>query len=155
TPLDEDEVLAVTQEAKRNGAEAIAICFLHSYANPQHEVRCAELVSEAYPEVSVTMSHDVTMEWREYERTSTAVLNAYVQGPAAKYINRLEKELSSVSVRDRLFIMQSNGGTMSFRRAEKTPITMIESGPVAGVIGAAVVGDLIGSENIITLDIGG
>jgi N-methylhydantoinase A len=155
TPLNEPDVIAVAEETKRNGAEAIAICFLHSYANPQHEVRCAELVREIYPEASVTMSHEVTMEWREYERTSTAVLNAYVQGPAAKYINRLERELNDLSVRDRLFIMQSNGGAMSFRRAEKTPITMIESGPVAGVIGAAVVGELIGSNNIITLDIGG
>ena len=155
TPLSEDDVVAVTQAAQRNGAHAIAICFLHSYANPEHERQCAEIVERIYPEAFVTMSHEVTMEWREYERTSTAVLNAYVQGPAATYVGRLESELEGAGIRDRLFIMQSNGGTMSFKRAAKTPITMIESGPVAGVIGAAVIGELIGSPNLITLDIGG
>jgi N-methylhydantoinase A len=154
-PLNEDDVVAATLAAKKNGAQAIAICFLHSYANPEHERRCAEIVKDAFPEAFVTMSHDVTMEWREYERSSTAVLNAYVQGPAARYVNRLQTGLGDAGIRDRLFIMQSNGGTMSFQRAAKTPITMIESGPVAGVIGAAVIGELIESPNIITLDIGG
>jgi N-methylhydantoinase A len=153
--LSEDDVVAATRAALANGARAIAICFLHSYANPAHELRCAEIVRTVGPDVFVTMSHEVTMEWREYERTSTAVLNAYVQERASTYVGRLAQELADTGIRDRLFIMQSNGGTMSFRRAAKTPITMIESGPVAGVIGASVIGGLIGSDNIITLDIGG
>jgi N-methylhydantoinase A len=153
--LKEADVVAATRLARENGARAIAICFLHSYANPDHELRCAELVRTVFPEAFVTMSHEVTMEWREYERTSTAVLNAYVQEPAATYVGRLQRELAESGIRDRLFIMQSNGGTMSFSRAGRTPITMIESGPVAGVIGAAVIGELIGRRNIITLDIGG
>lgn len=154
-PLNEDEVRAAVEVAQSQGVEAIAICFLHSYANPEHERKCAEIVKTAAPEMFVTMSHEITMEWREYERSSTAVLNAYVQAPAARYVDRLASGLAEVGIRDRLFIMQSNGGTMSFKRAARTPITMVESGPVAGVIGAAVIGELIGSANIITLDIGG
>ena len=155
TPLNESDVRPIVEKAQQHGVEALAICFLHSYANPEHERKCAEIIQSIAPDIFVTMSHEITMEWREYERSSTAVLNAYVQGPAVNYVDRLEQGLEAAEIRDRLFIMQSNGGTMSFQRAARTPITMVESGPVAGVIGAAVIGELIGSQNIITLDIGG
>jgi N-methylhydantoinase A len=154
-PLERSDVVAAAEAARRAGAECIAICFLHSYANPEHERTCAEIVRATYPEAFVTMSHEITMEWREYERTSTAVLNAYVQRAASSYIRRLRSEVERHGIRDQLFVMQSNGGTTSFTRAEKTPITMLESGPVAGVIGAALIGELIGQPNVIALDIGG
>jgi N-methylhydantoinase A len=154
-PLLEDEVLRAVERMRLLGVEALAICFLHSYANPAHEKRAAEIVQAALPGAFVTMSHEITMEWREYERTNTAVLNAFVQGAASTYITKLRNVLSKRGIGEGLYIMRSNGGTMSFERALQTPIHMVESGPVAGVIGATVVGELTGTRNVITLDIGG
>ncbi|MGB4504917.1 MAG: hydantoinase/oxoprolinase family protein, partial [Syntrophaceticus sp.] len=154
-PLNEDDVRACLRQFKKEGVEAIAVCFLHSYANPAHEERCAEIIRQEWPEVAVTISSDITKEWREYERTSTAVLNSYVQPVAAKYVDSLDRELDKLRVSDRRYIMQSNGGTVSFAQSKISPINMVESGPVAGVFGAAVVGKLIGEKNIIALDIGG
>ena len=131
------------------------VSVLHSYANPAHEERCAEIIRQEWPEVAVTISSEITMEWREYERTSTAVLNSYVQPVAVKYVDSLDRELDKLKVSDRRYIMQSNGGTVSFAQSKISPINMVESGPVAGVFGAAVVGKLIGEKNIIALDIGG
>ncbi|HHV36049.1 MAG TPA: hydantoinase/oxoprolinase family protein [Syntrophomonadaceae bacterium] len=154
-PLNEDDVRACLRQFKKEGVEAIAVCFLHSYANPAHEERCAEIIRQEWPEVAVTISSEITMEWREYERTSTAVLNSYVQPVAVKYVDSLDRELNKLKVSDRRYIMQSNGGTVSFAQSKISPINMVESGPVAGVFGAAVVGKLIGEKNIIALDIGG
>jgi N-methylhydantoinase A len=153
--LDADDVRRATEAAVAAGAEAIAICFLHSYANPEHERRCAEIVRRTAPGVAVTMSHEISMEWREYERTSTAVLNAYVQGVAARYIDRLGGELDARGIRRQRFVMQSSGGTASFDRAKARPITLVESGPVAGIMGAAIIGETIGRPDVIALDIGG
>lgn len=154
-PLNEDDVRVCLRQFKKEGVEAIAVCFLHSYANPAHEERCAEIIRQEWPEVAVTISSEITMEWREYERTSTAVLNSYVQPVAARYVDSLDQELDKLKVSDRRYIMQSNGGTVSFAQSKISPINMVESGPVAGVFGAAVVGKLIGEKNIIALDIGG
>lgn len=154
-PLNEDDVRACLRQFKKEGVDAIAVCFLHSYANPAHEERCAEIIRQEWPEVAITISSDITKEWREYERTSTAVLNSYVQPVAAKYVDSLDRELDQLRISDRRYIMQSNGGTVSFAQSKISPINMVESGPVAGVFGAAVVGKLIGDKNIIALDIGG
>jgi N-methylhydantoinase A len=153
--LDERDVEAVTRKAVEGGAAAIAICFLHSYANPDHERRAAEAVRRAAPDIPVTMSHEISMEWREYERTSTAVLNAYVQDVAARYLDRLSEELAERGIDEQRYVMQSSGGTTSFERAKERPITLVESGPVAGMMGAAIIGEAIGQPNIIALDIGG
>ncbi|GAA1022363.1 5-oxoprolinase [Acrocarpospora pleiomorpha] len=155
TPLDVAECEMAAIAAKAAGAQAIAICFLHAYANPVHEIACAEAVKQVYPEAFVTMSHETTREWREYERTSTAVLNAYVQEVAATYLERLEKRLVARGIDRSLQVMQSNGGTVSFRHARELPIKLVESGPVAGVAAAAAMGLAAGRENIISLDIGG
>jgi N-methylhydantoinase A len=156
TPLDEDSVRACVTEAKRLGAEAVAICFLHSYANDDHERRVAEIVRAEWPEVAVTASHELTSEWREFDRTSTAVLDAYVKPTAARYLDRLAGLLSDAGIaQPTQHAMQSNGGVSRFERAGRTPINMIESGPVGGVIGAAAIGRLLGEQNLITLDIGG
>jgi N-methylhydantoinase A len=156
TPLDEDDVGAAVAEARRQGAEAIAICFLHSYANPEHERRAAEIVRAEWPEGAVTASHELVNEWREYDRTSTTVLDAYVKPTAARYLEALANRLGGAGIRpEARYAMQSNGGVSRFEMASRTPINLVESGPVGGVIGAAVIGQLLGEENLITLDIGG
>lgn len=156
TPLDEGEVREAVAEARRQGADAIAICFLHSYANPTHEQRAAEIAREEWPEAAVTASHELTSEWREYDRTSTAVLDAYVKPVAATYLAALADRLESVGIAPGTrYAMQSNGGVSRFDVAAQTPINLVESGPVGGVIGAATIGRLVGEENLITLDIGG
>jgi N-methylhydantoinase A len=155
-PLDEDEVRAAVAEAQEQGAQAVAICFLHSYANRAHEARAAQIVREEWPEAAVTASHELTTEWREYDRTSTTVLDAYVKPVAAHYLSRLAKRLGEAGIdHDAPYAMQSNGGISRFEVAAQTPINLVESGPVGGVIGAAAIGRLLGEENLITLDIGG
>jgi N-methylhydantoinase A len=156
TPLDEEDVRQAVAEARRQSAEAVAICFLHSYANPEHERRAAEIVREEWPGAAVTASHELTGEWREYERSSTAVLDAYVKPAASRYLGGLAGRLEDAGIRaDARFCMRSNGGVSRFDVAARTPINLVESGPVGGVIGAAAIGELIGEENLITLDIGG
>lgn len=155
-PLNEDDVRKAVERLKAEGVKAIAICFLHSYANPSHEVQCGEIVRQLAPEVPLTLSHQITQEWREYERTSTAVLNSYVHPIAQAYLKVLESKLVGMGIERRvLHVMQSNGGCASFELGMRSPINLVESGPVAGVIGAAYVGDLIGEPNVISLDIGG
>ncbi|MEW6049007.1 MAG: hydantoinase/oxoprolinase family protein [Bacillota bacterium] len=155
TPLDPEGVRAAAELCRREGVEAIAVCFLHSYANPAHEIECGELLEELLPEIPVTLSHRVTKEWREYARTNTAVLNAYVHPIAKRYLNHLEKSLTVRGMGPVGHIMQSNGGTATFATARDLPVYTVESGPVAGVIGAAEIGKLIGEPNVISLDIGG
>lgn len=156
TPLDEDEVRAALASAVKRGAEAVAVCFLHSYANPNHERRAAEIARAEFPGVSVTTSHALTAEWREYDRTSTTVLDAYVKPIARNYLQALERRLADREIRQAaLHAMQSNGGVTRFELASQAPINLIESGPVGGVIGASVVGDFLKERNMITLDIGG
>jgi N-methylhydantoinase A len=156
TPLIEDDVRAAVAEARRQGAEAIAICFLHSYANPAHEQRAVEIVREEWPDVAITASHELTNEWREFPRTSTTVLDAYVKPVARRYLDALSQRLGEAGIsKQARYVMQSNGGVSRFEMASRTPINMVESGPVGGVIGAAMIGQLLNEQNIITLDIGG
>ncbi|WP_333870243.1 hydantoinase/oxoprolinase family protein [Desulforamulus putei] len=155
TPLNKEQVKAVVEYFKQEKVEAIAVTYLHAYANPVHEQQTVEIIKELWPEVAVTASHEVTKEWREYERTSTCVLNSYVKPIAALYIDRLESKLSEIGTKGKKYIMQSNGGTTTFAQSKITPINMVESGPVAGVFGAAVLGQMLGEKNIIAFDIGG
>lgn len=153
--LDLEELKEIVDFFKKEKVEAIAISYLHSYINPIHEQQTVQAIKELWPEILITASSEITKEWREYERTNTAVLNAYVQPAATTYINRLEKELAANMQIEQKYIMQSNGGTTKFELAQKSPINMVESGPVAGIFGAAVLGELIGEKNIIAFDIGG
>lgn len=155
SPLERKDVEACVEHFKKEGVEAIAVSYLHSYVNPSHERETVEIIKELWPEVHVTASSDITKEWREYERTNTAVLNAYVQPIATKYIDKLDNQLRESIEIDQSYIMQSNGGTTKFENAKAAPINMVESGPVAGIFGAAVLGELIGEKNIIAFDIGG
>lgn len=153
--LDLGSVDSVAKQIRAQGCDAVAICLLHSYANPDHELRVAERLREMLPGVLVTVSSEITREWREYERSNTAVLNAYVQPVAASYLRQLESSLRAKGITAPLEFMKSNGGTSSLEFVAEQPIHLVESGPVGGVIGAAALGALIGESNLITMDIGG
>ena len=155
TPLNEEDVKKALEYFKKEGIETIAVCFLHSYANPDHEKRCGELIRSLAPDIPVTLSCEITQEWREYERTNTAVLNSYVLTTAQSYLENLERNLSEMGMGKVYHVMQSNGGTATFEMGKRAPINMVESGPVGGVIGTAVIGKLIGEPNTISLDVGG
>lgn len=155
TPLREDDIRTAVEYFKREGVEAIAVCYINSYANDVHELRTVELIKELWSEVFVTSSIEVTKEWREYERTSTVALNSYVMPAASSYINHLDRRLREIGCNGKKYIMQSNGGTTTFEQAKMTPINMVESGPVAGVYGSAILGKVIGENNIIAFDVGG
>lgn len=154
-PLNKEEIKEIIAYFKKEQVEAVAVAYLHSYVNPVHERETVQLIKELWPEVAVTASHEVTKEWREYERTSTTVLNSYVQPIAASYVDRLDSKLMENNTNSHNYIMQSNGGTTTFNQAKQIPINMVESGPVAGIYGAAVLGEILGEENIIAFDIGG
>jgi N-methylhydantoinase A len=154
-PLCIGDLDAVIAQCRAENVDAIAILFLHSYATPEHERACAAYLRRHMPEVAVTASHEVTREWREYERANTAVLNAYVQPIMQSYLRRLDETLHKRGLSCPFFAMQSNGGTTTFKRAMEHPITLLESGLSAGVNGAAVIGELCEEPDVIFLDIGG
>lgn len=155
TPAALPELGPIVEDFKAQGVKAVAICLLHSYANPDHELQVAQEVKRLWPEVAVIASHEITREWREYERSNTTVLSAYVHPIANSYLTSLEQELRGKGTEAPLYIMQSNGGVATMQAAKRNPIAMVESGPVSGVLGAIVLGQVIGVENIIALDIGG
>ena len=154
-PLDLSGLPAILDDFRAEGVEAIAICFINSYANPSHEEAALTRVKELWPEVSAVASHQITREWREYERTNTAVLSAYVQPIAHRYLDRLTGALYEAGMRCTPYIMQSNCGVDTVHNARQIPITMIESGPASGIWGAAALGRLIGEPDAIAIDIGG
>jgi N-methylhydantoinase A len=154
-PLDLTGLPAIVDDFRAEGVGAVAICLLHSYANPSHEQNVLDRVRELWPDVSVVASHQISREWREYERASTAVLSAYVQPVAERYLGRLADELRDGGFGGQLYIMQSNCGVDSVEKTKEIPITMIESGPASGFWGAAELGRLIGYANVLALDIGG
>ena len=154
-PLDLSGLPAIVSDFRKQGVEAIAVCFLHSYSNVSHEQVVLEEIEKLWPGVSTVASHQITREWREYERTNTAVLSAYVQPTAQRYLSRLQKGLKDQGFRGDPYIMQSNCGVDSLESVSKIPITMVESGPASGFWGAAELGKLIGETNVLALDIGG
>lgn len=155
TPLVEEDIKAAVEYFRKEGVEAIAVCYINSYANDAHEKRTVEVIKELWPEVFVTSSIEVTKEWREYERTSTIALNSHVMPVASSYVDHLDSRLKEIGCHAKEYIMQSNGGTTTFEQAKQTPINMVESGPVAGVYGSAIIGKIIGENNIIAFDVGG
>jgi len=155
TPVELDALPDLVAYFRREGVEAIALAFLHSYINPANEERAMARIKELWPEVSVLASHTVSREWREYERTSTTVLSAYVHPIVEDYIESLEAKLSVKGFAGKPFMMQSNGGITTAKAAKANPITMVESGPASGIFAAAYVGAAIGANNLIVLDIGG
>lgn len=154
-PLDLSGLPAILEQFRTDGVRAVAISFLHSYTNTSHEEAALAEVQRLWPDVSVVASHQITREWREYERTNTAVLSAYVQPVAQKYLGKLNAGLQNKGFSKNLYIMQSNCGVDSLEKTSQTPITIVESGPASGFWGAAELGKLIGEPNVLALDIGG
>lgn len=154
-PLDLSELPAILDDFRADGVEAVAICLLHAYADPRHEQEVLARVEELWPGIAAVASHQITREWREYERTSTAVLSAYVQPVAERYLTRLATGVRGAGLSGQLYIMQSNCGVDSVEKTREIPIAMVESGPASGFWGAAELGRLIGDPNVLALDIGG
>lgn len=155
TPLDTATLDDTLAYFKSEGVEAIAICLLNSYVNPAHEIALGETISKKWKDVDVILSHHITREWREYERTNTAVLSAYIYPIANTYLDKLSSAAQDAGFNKSMNIMQSNGGVDTIASAKKLPINMIESGPSSGFLGTQAIGQLIGEPNILALDIGG
>jgi len=155
TPLNRAEATAVVAELKNSGVQSIAVCLLHSYANPAHEEALGEIIASVYPGAYVTLSHRILREYREYERTSTTAVNAYVGPVVARYLGSLREHLRRQGFSGEVLVMQSGGGVMSLPTAVQMPVRMMESGPVAGVIGAAKVASALGHPQAISFDMGG
>src|SRR5712692_6689634 len=154
-PVDPAEVEAAAQHLLKLGAEAVGIVFINAYANPENERRAVEAVRAVWPNAFITASSEILPEIREFERTSTTALNAYLQPVVGDYIARLEDGLASAGARGKMLIVQSNGGVMSVETAKRLPIRTALSGPAAGVIAGAHIAASAGFSNVITCDMGG
>ena len=154
-PLDEQEVRQAALELAADGVTAVAICFLFSYLNPEHERRAKAIVQQHCPGVFVTCSHEVAPQFREFERFTTAAMNAFIGPLVRDYVGRLAGGLAKAGFRGEVHIMQSNGGVAPAKTIAEVPVYTLMSGLAAGVLGGAWVGELAGRRNVITLDIGG
>ncbi|WP_439594385.1 hydantoinase/oxoprolinase family protein [Falsiroseomonas sp.] len=155
TPLDEDDVRAAAAEFRRLGVQAVAVCFLHAYADPRHEQRAGAILAEELPGIPVTLSTEVLPVFREYERSMATALNAYVMPAVATYVRRVEDRLLAGGISAPLLLMKSSGGVIRGEGAAKQPVQTALSGPAAGVVGARAVGLRAGHPRLITLDVGG
>ena len=154
-PLDEDAVRRAARELRERGVESIAVCFLFSYLNPAHERRAVEIVTEECAGVFVCASHQVMAQYREFERFATTALNAYIGPRTVGYVRKLEDALRDNGLECGLHLMQSSGGCATAAGAARRPVTLLMSGPVAGLIGGMWAGRLAGEPNVISLDVGG
>ena len=155
TPLDESDARRAIRQLVSRGVTTLAVCLLHSYLNAAHERRLAALVAEEAPHVTVTLSHEVSPTFREYERASTTVVNAYVMTAIREYLRGLATATTRRGYRGRLFVMQSSGGIATAEAMQRYPVRMIESGPAAGALMAAAYGELTGHRDLIAFDMGG
>lgn len=155
TPLNEDDVRQAARELKAAGVEAIAVCFLFSYIDPAHEQRAAEIVREEFSDAFVTTSASVSPQFREFERFTTATMNAFIGPKVARYVTKLESDLATQGISGDLHIMGSNGGVATAAMVLERPILTVLSGPAAGVLGGQWTGTLSGRNNLITFDVGG
>jgi N-methylhydantoinase A len=154
-PVDERQIEIIARQLRERGVEAVGVCFLHSYANPVHERLVGDVLRRTIPDMFVTLSHEILREFREYERTSTTVLNAYVGPRVRDYLGTLETYLRRAEFGGKVHMMRSNGGVMSIRKAQEEPVSMMESGPVAGMIGAGRLAAHLGIARAIGFDMGG
>ena len=154
-PLETADVDRAIDKIAQEGVESVAVCLLHSYANPEHEQYIARALRERVPQVNLTLSSELLPEMKEYERTSTTVINGYVRPVVERYLGLLTEGLRDMGITVPLSIMQSNGGLATSGIAMEKPVYCIESGPAAGVVGAYHLGDRLGVENLMTLDMGG
>jgi N-methylhydantoinase A len=154
-PLDEGAVLDAASRLIKEGIISLAIVFLHSYANPKHEHRAAEIIAERYPQLSLSASVDVAPEIREYERASTTAINAYIKPLAQRYLDSLARQVAARGIASPLLLMLSSGGLASIDEAERTPVQLLESGPAAGALVAAHLGASDGGDHVLAFDMGG
>jgi N-methylhydantoinase A len=154
-PLDEEECRALAARLRDTGVESIAVCFLHSYLYPEHERRLGAILDEELPDANVSLSSEILREQREYERSATTVVNAYVRPLMASYIDRIRTGLDGIGLDGPLQIMQSSGGVMSASDAKARPVFALESGPAAGVVAARGMAEQLGIGNVIAFDMGG
>ena len=153
--LDDSDVLAAIGHFRDHGVADIAVCFLHAYRNPVHEARVAALFADVYPEAAVSTSHSLVREWREYERTSTVAINAYIRRRTGAYMDRAMTALRAAGCDSELFVNQSAGGVVSVRTAAAKPVMTLMSGPAGGVAASARIGVAIDRPNVIAFDMGG
>ena len=155
TALDEQAVREAVRALKAAGVEAVAICFLYGFVRPEHEDTARRILGEEFPEAFACTSHEVAPEFREYERMSTAVVNAYLGPVMGRYISRLAERLTTLGLTAAPHLTQSNGGVIGFEQAARLPVRTVLSGPSTGVVAAQEVGRMIGLPDLITFDMGG
>ena len=155
TLLDEAALRRAAAQLRAEEVESIAVCFLHAYINPAHEMRTREILQEEFPTALVSLSFDVAPEFREYLRASTTVINAGIRPVVARYLESIESRLRGEGVEAELLVMQSSGGVLSFGAAGEKPVFMVESGPAAGVIASTYLGQALDSGDVISFDMGG
>ena len=153
--LDREALKETIAALLREGIESIAVCLLHSYKNPIHELSVRAAIEELAPDLPISLSSEVLPEINEYERVSTTAVNAYTKPATAQYLSRLEERMSGLGVGGELLLMQSSGGINSARTAREFPVRIIESGPAAGALGAAHYARLAGLEHVLSFDMGG
>ena len=154
-PLDTSDVEKAVDRIIREDVESVAVCLIHSYANPDHERYIGEVLRKRAPGVILTLSSDLLPEMKEYERTSTTVINCYVRPVVGTYLSRLNDGMQDLGIKVPITVMQSNGGLATSGIAIEKPVYCIESGPAAGVVGAYHLGQRLGESNLMTLDMGG
>jgi N-methylhydantoinase A len=154
-PLEDSEARAVAAQLRSQGVESVAVCLLHSYVRPEHEERLGAILAEEMPDVAISLSSAILREQREYERSATTAVNAYVRPLMASYLDRIRAGLDRLGLRAPLLIMQSSGGVMTSTDARLRPVYALESGPAAGVVAALAIARRLGWDNAISLDMGG
>ncbi|MDC1296555.1 hydantoinase/oxoprolinase family protein, partial [Alphaproteobacteria bacterium] len=156
TKINSDDVNKIIKKIKEENIQAIAICFLHSYVNPVHEIKVKEIIKAQIDDnVEISLSHELAREWREYERASTAVMNSYIGPVTNRYLKSLESQLFNKGYKNPLYIMQSNGGVIRAKTAIEQPVKTLLSGPVGGTIGGMALSKKINRPNLICVDMGG
>jgi N-methylhydantoinase A len=150
-----ESVGAAAEAIKAGGVEAVAVVFLHAYINPAHEAAAAARLRELLPGITITASHEISRQWREYERSNTTVLSAYVKPIIERYLRNLGDALKGMGVTSPCYCIQSNGGLAEFAAAEAAPLVLVESGPAGGVAGSVRIGESLGETEILYLDVGG
>ncbi|MBI1257431.1 MAG: hydantoinase/oxoprolinase family protein [Chloroflexi bacterium] len=155
-PLHEEDFEPIIAKIRAEGIQSVAICFIHAYVNPAHELRAREILRAALgDEFSITLSHEIAREWREYERASSAIMNAYIAPVVQRYLSRLETELTEFGVDAAVHVMQSSGGIIRAKTAREQPVHTLLSGPVGGTIGGVALSKLTGRPNLLCVDMGG
>lgn len=155
-PIHEEDFEPIIQKIRAEGIQSVAVCFIHAYVNPVHELRAREILRAALgDEVSVTLSHEIAREWREYERASSAVMNAYIAPVVQRYLSRLQQELVDFGVDTAVHVMQSSGGIIRAETAREQPVHTLLSGPVGGTIGGVALAKATGRPNLLCVDMGG